>query len=312
MNRILAAAALASLGVTAFGDSLLPVQGVATYRLDIHTGEYWPTPDGPGPRFGPHIAWDRNTEWRGFIPADGEFLDWGDVGTPDVPVVVNGFRFSYCTNGVAPVALTVAFYVNENGNNTNDVTTVAQFNLSSLPGRDGETNCFQFDVDLPDPVFDQFSLAGNDRDQDGLVDFGYGLIIVNCECAGQAGPLVADGPINTSPGSTNQYDVFDPPKWAGGDYIRTDTGPAGTLGQLAMRIYTDTGEGCPQPGCDDGGIDVDLDGNCIVNLSDLTQLLAGFGTPSGATNEQGDVDGDGDVDLTDLTNLLARFGNMCD
>lgn len=67
--------------------------------------------------------------------------------------------------------------------------------------------------------------------------------------------------------------------------------------------------GCPQAGCDAG----DLNGDCVVNLTDLATLLANFGTgpvpPTPPTG--GDTDGDGDVDLTDLARLLSQFGANC-
>ncbi len=55
---------------------------------------------------------------------------------------------------------------------------------------------------------------------------------------------------------------------------------------------------------DDGDLDYDGD----VDLTDLAQLLAHYGTTSGATYEDGDIDEDGDVDLTDLAALLAMYG----
>ena len=55
----------------------------------------------------------------------------------------------------------------------------------------------------------------------------------------------------------------------------------------------------------------DLDGNNAVDLSDLSTLLAHFGTPSGAMYADGDLDGNGTVDLSDLTLLLANFGSTC-
>lgn len=298
--------------------TVFPVHGVLRYRLDIRSGEYWPVPDG-GPRYGPGIAWDRNDSWRGFVGADAdglfrEILDWADVGTPAEPVTANGFRFSYCTNGFEPVTVALAFYVDENGFATEDSVAVAVFQFSGLPGRDPDSgaNCFQFDIDLPDPELDRFTLAGTDLDADGRVDFGYGYQILSCgDCQGQAGPLLADAPLATSPGSTVEWDVYSPAKYLGGIYVRTQSGAPDSLGQLALRIYTDEVIGCPLPGCDSGGIDVDFDGNCIINLNDLTRLLAGFGIASGATPDQGDTDGDGDVDLSDLTNLLGRFGNVC-
>ena len=59
----------------------------------------------------------------------------------------------------------------------------------------------------------------------------------------------------------------------------------------------------------------DTDGNDVVDLIDLSYVLANFGTTSGAHRWDGDVEphleGDGDVDLTDLTVVLARFGEFC-
>lgn len=55
----------------------------------------------------------------------------------------------------------------------------------------------------------------------------------------------------------------------------------------------------------------DVDCDCDVDISDLSTLLANFGTLGGATREQGDMNGDGNVDLGDLAALLARFGTTC-
>ncbi len=55
----------------------------------------------------------------------------------------------------------------------------------------------------------------------------------------------------------------------------------------------------------------DLDGDLDIDLADLAQLLANYGTPSGAFYEDGDLDGDGDVDLSDLAGLLAVYGTTC-
>jgi len=55
----------------------------------------------------------------------------------------------------------------------------------------------------------------------------------------------------------------------------------------------------------------DVNGDGSVGLSDLSILLANFGTSSGAGPEDGDIDGDGDVDLSDLSVLLANFGTIC-
>lgn len=52
----------------------------------------------------------------------------------------------------------------------------------------------------------------------------------------------------------------------------------------------------------------DLDHDGDVDLSDLAQLLAHYGTQSGATYWMGDLDRDGDVDMSDLAALLANYG----
>lgn len=55
----------------------------------------------------------------------------------------------------------------------------------------------------------------------------------------------------------------------------------------------------------------DINGDGIVDLSDLAGLLSHYGVPSGASLADGDLDGDGDVDLTDLSVLLSNFGTDC-
>lgn len=55
----------------------------------------------------------------------------------------------------------------------------------------------------------------------------------------------------------------------------------------------------------------DINHDCTRNLSDLAQLLANYGTTTGAIYEDGDMDGDGDVELSDLAALLAVYGQPC-
>jgi hypothetical protein len=55
----------------------------------------------------------------------------------------------------------------------------------------------------------------------------------------------------------------------------------------------------------------DLDLDCDVDLTDLSQLLAHYGATTGMTWSDGDLDGDEDVDLNDLTLLLAKYGQSC-
>ena len=55
----------------------------------------------------------------------------------------------------------------------------------------------------------------------------------------------------------------------------------------------------------------DLDSDHQVALPDLAQLLANYGTTTGATFADGDLDGDADVDLQDLAALLGVYGTVC-
>lgn len=56
----------------------------------------------------------------------------------------------------------------------------------------------------------------------------------------------------------------------------------------------------------------DLDGDGIVGLSDLEQMLAGIGLAADAAAPDGDTDADGDVDANDLTFLIQHFGGECE
>lgn len=65
----------------------------------------------------------------------------------------------------------------------------------------------------------------------------------------------------------------------------------------------------PAPGCPD--CTGDLNGDAVVDLGDLSILLANYNAPSGMQYEDGDLDGDGDVDLGDLSAMLAVYGESC-
>ena len=54
----------------------------------------------------------------------------------------------------------------------------------------------------------------------------------------------------------------------------------------------------------------DLNGDRLIDLSDLSLLLSNYGT-AGVGPEHGDVTGDGLVDLSDLSLLLSQFGAAC-
>jgi spore coat protein A len=54
----------------------------------------------------------------------------------------------------------------------------------------------------------------------------------------------------------------------------------------------------------------DVNGDCLVNITDVGIVLANFGA-TGATREQGDLNGDGVINITDLGIVLANFGSSC-
>jgi len=98
---------------------------------------------------------------------------------------------------------------------------------------------------------------------------------------------------------------------AGGDFELS-----GTIGQPDAGVTMTGGDfaltGGFWPGVAEGEFCFgDLDGDNDVDLADLAQLLANYGTTSGAAYEDGDLDGDGDVDLADLAALLAVYGTTC-
>lgn len=55
----------------------------------------------------------------------------------------------------------------------------------------------------------------------------------------------------------------------------------------------------------------DVNGDNVVDLTDLATLLGNYGTGSGGTYSQGDLNGDGAIDLSDLSLLLSAFGTTC-
>ena len=62
--------------------------------------------------------------------------------------------------------------------------------------------------------------------------------------------------------------------------------------------------------CDADLLPGDLNGDCHVNLEDLTILLTRFG--QSGTRTDGDFDDDGQIGASDLALLLSQFGEACD
>jgi hypothetical protein len=60
-----------------------------------------------------------------------------------------------------------------------------------------------------------------------------------------------------------------------------------------------------------GGLFGDVNGDCLVNITDLAILLVNFGTTTGAAFGDGDLTGDGAVNISDLSIVLVGFGAIC-
>jgi hypothetical protein len=55
-----------------------------------------------------------------------------------------------------------------------------------------------------------------------------------------------------------------------------------------------------------------LNGDGVVDLIDLAELLGNYGMAEGATYTDGDLDANGTVDLADLATLLGAYGMVCE
>jgi hypothetical protein len=75
---------------------------------------------------------------------------------------------------------------------------------------------------------------------------------------------------------------------------------------VAFELWGLPAGGCPRPGCEVG----DIDGDCDIDLTDLSILLAHYGE-TGVGPDEGDLNGDTNVDLADLAMLLSVYGADC-
>jgi hypothetical protein len=162
-----------------------------------------------------------------------------------------------------------------------------------------------------------FTIDGSDLDADGLMDFGYSYYFPHLD-SGQpprnTGPALAGDPNGTASGADGYFDAF---ARSASDPNMAYVGTFWVGGQFAMELFEGNRPACPSPGASGKYCFADIAGEvCVVDLADLSQLLANFGTTSGATRWDGDIDpafpaGDGDVDLGDLAELLSQYGDDC-
>lgn len=76
--------------------------------------------------------------------------------------------------------------------------------------------------------------------------------------------------------------------------------------------YLGAGVACSPTACSASCVG-DVNGDGVIDLSDLTALLSGFGSGTGdpSYNAAADFDHNGLIDLSDLTTLLSAFGTTC-
>ncbi len=108
--------------------------------------------------------------------------------------------------------------------------------------------------------------------------------------------------IGLAPNLVNLHD------WLGGGNWMVRAEPAVTVEPLP-----DVNQNGIPDECESGGCPGNVNGDQVVDLSDLTLLLAAFGSSSGdpGYNANADLDASGSVELSDLALLLANFGTTC-
>lgn len=260
-------------------------------------------------RSAPRVLWSvtASTGQGYFFPQQHCVVDWGDLSNA-VPIGTLGF--SAFTNSQATDGhnkLFLCFYGSENGWNSTQRQLLSMYVIDNLPGsthNPAEYGGYLWRLLLENPL----TLAGNDLDGDGLIDFGYSLGFRLRTPGAMAGPLIAAPTYPDEPQfATGIEDAFD--------YF------AGVTPQVYIGTYNFDGDPFAQfyfellsPKCSDDPEEcyADLNYDCVVGLDDLAQLLGHYGLTQGASWHQGDIepypDGDGDVDLADLAELLGRWG----
>jgi|GEM_PF-3596496 len=156
----------------------------------------------------------------------------------------------------------------------------------------------------------QMDLVVTADDEDQIMRIGENLVFRTCFWEGACG---VSGTIGGQPVEGTAYAevTHAPPDWQPPGC--PNPGDAGRF--CTADIY---------PNNADGVWCYDYDGDCVVELADLAQLLGNYGCTAGCTHEMGDVfpkngdgawedgvDGDGVIDLNDLAEMLGQYGDNC-
>jgi hypothetical protein len=209
-----------------------------------------------------------------------------------------GGAFNWLNTNNAPVSVQEAFtgfsVIAEGYANANAGTTIR---LTYAPGAVRND---------PGPDLVIFDASAGDGDQ----------YLISTDYDNFAQPLLVFVNIDTGVDRTYFYGGAGPFAFdvMGAPIELTQLGVPAGVSVTQLRVFTEGGS------CDLLGVGVllsgcaaDLDGDGSVGLSDLSNLLAAFGTAYGQTgwNSRADLNADGDVGLSDLAALLAAFGTTC-
>jgi hypothetical protein len=91
-----------------------------------------------------------------------------------------------------------------------------------------------------------------------------------------------------------------------------DMNADGVINQADRDLLAAVTGSCPGVGsCAPAVCQGDANGDLTVNFSDVTSVLANFGTSYAPGTGPGDADASGVVNFTDITTVLANFGTSC-
>jgi hypothetical protein len=326
MKRLLIVAAIAVIVAPAFaGSDLLPITGNnGVMHYDVATGTVTPITEQTR-RVGATLwaATESTGYFTGRVLHDC-LLDWGDIANN---VTIGTLGFSEFTNSQATAGhntVIIAVYANDNGWGDTRKNLIAGFQVANIPGSTRPANEYwgwNWRVTAATP----FVISGIDLDGDTLTDFSYIQYYKTIRTTGaKMGPSIA-GTADPNvippscPGIEISWDRYPNPDLD--NEPNMDTKYLGTywfgptlFGQFFWEMVA---PGCPNAGAHMKYCAADIGNfNCMVDLSDLAQLLAHYG--SGTTYSEGDIfppddffPGDGVIDLQDLAEMLGQYGDDC-
>jgi hypothetical protein len=324
MNRLVIAAMIGFVSVPVWaGPGILPVKGVKHATYDMVSSTL--TSRGPA-RCGSSV-WACSEPSGYYFSTCDTVHDWGDCGDPDTPYQIGCFSIAYATQLVLPdrVTAVICFYGDDNGGCASSPTCLAGFILPNLPTGDPGTpqqwNGWIMTVELDSLGYD-FTLAGDDLDGDGLVDFGYTYWFWDFTCC--TGPQIT---YCNAPGVEDGFETFSDPNLMPGSYTGTHSLEGNEPTQIYMELFEPNWPPpCPYPGDSGNYCSADIEPGtgpgdptyCVIDLKDLGVLLASYNLCPGdpgyiavANLIDPNTPPDGCVGLADLGVLLAQYGDDC-